>query len=117
MKQPLLLLSGLLCDETIWADIPQRLGDVADVRIISFPGFSSIHTMAEHVLAAAPDKPKRGGRFRKAAAKTAPAATAETAPPRKTAAKKAAAKKKPRKKVAAKKTEVRKSAKAASGAS
>ncbi len=69
------------------------------------------------LLAAAPDKPKRGGRFRKAAAKTTPAATAETAPPRKTAAKKAAAKKKPRKKVAAKKTAVRKSAKAASGAS
>jgi len=29
MKQPLLLLSGLLCDETIWADIPERLGDTA----------------------------------------------------------------------------------------
>src|ERR1700682_6601382 len=29
MKQPLLLLSGLLCDETIWADIPERLGDAA----------------------------------------------------------------------------------------
>ncbi|HEY8010539.1 MAG TPA: DNA topoisomerase I [Rudaea sp.] len=74
------------------------------------------------LLAAAPDKPKRGGRFRKAA-KTAPAtattatATAKAAPARKTATKKAAAKKKPRKKVAAKKTAVRKSAKAASGAS
>jgi pimeloyl-ACP methyl ester carboxylesterase len=55
MKQPLVLLSGLLCDETIWADIPHRLGDVAVVRIISFPGFSSIRTMAEHVLSEAPD--------------------------------------------------------------
>ena len=55
MKQPLLLLSGLLCDETIWADIPQRLGDAADVRIISFRGFSSIHSMADYVLSAAPD--------------------------------------------------------------
>ncbi len=55
MKQPLLLLSGLLCDETIWADIPQRLDDVADVRIISFRGFSSIHAMAEHVLSVAPE--------------------------------------------------------------
>jgi pimeloyl-ACP methyl ester carboxylesterase len=56
MKQPLLLLSGLLCDETIWADIPERLGDAADVRIVSFRGFSSIPTMAEHVLAMAPER-------------------------------------------------------------
>src|SRR6266481_5639369 len=51
MKHPLLLLSGLLCDETVWADIPERLGDAADVRIISFRGFSSIPAMAEHVFA------------------------------------------------------------------
>jgi pimeloyl-ACP methyl ester carboxylesterase len=56
MKQPLLLLSGLLCDETIWADIPERLGNAADVRIVSFRGFSSIPTMAEHVLATAPER-------------------------------------------------------------
>jgi pimeloyl-ACP methyl ester carboxylesterase len=55
MKQ-LLLLSGLLCDETIWADIPQRLGDVAEVRVVSFRGFSSIPSMAEHVLAMAPER-------------------------------------------------------------
>lgn len=56
LKQPLLLLSGLLCDETVWADIPQRLSDIADVRVISFGGFSSIPAMAEHVLAAAPER-------------------------------------------------------------
>src|SRR6202051_3459911 len=56
MKQPLLLLSGLLCDETIWADIPERLGDRADVRVMSFRGFSSIPAMAEHVLAMAPER-------------------------------------------------------------
>jgi pimeloyl-ACP methyl ester carboxylesterase len=56
MKHPLLLLSGLLCDETVWADIPERLGDVADVCIISFSGFSSISGMAEHVLATAPER-------------------------------------------------------------
>src|SRR5258708_24285340 len=56
MKQPLLLLSGLLCDETIWADIPERLGDRADVRVMSFRGFSSISAMAEHVLAMAPER-------------------------------------------------------------
>lgn len=32
MTQPLLLLYGLLCDETIWADIQARLGEIADVR-------------------------------------------------------------------------------------
>jgi len=56
MKQPLLLLSGLLCDETVWADVPQRLEDLADVRVISFRGFPSITTMAEHVLATAPER-------------------------------------------------------------
>jgi pimeloyl-ACP methyl ester carboxylesterase len=56
MKPSLLLLSGLLCDETIWADIPARLGDAADVVIVSFRGFSTISAMAEHVLAVAPDR-------------------------------------------------------------
>jgi pimeloyl-ACP methyl ester carboxylesterase len=56
MKHSLLLLSGLLCDETIWADIPDRLEDAAEVSIISFGGFSSITGMAEHVLAVAPQR-------------------------------------------------------------
>ena len=56
MKQSLALLCGLLCDETIWADIPQRLADIADVSVVSFRGFSSIHAMAEHVLAISPER-------------------------------------------------------------
>lgn len=52
--QPLILLCGLLCDETIWADVPNRLAGVADVRIMSFGGCSSIGGMADKVLAAAP---------------------------------------------------------------
>lgn len=56
MKQPLLLLSGLLCDETVWADIPERLEDVAQAKVISFRGFSSIPAMAEHVLSTAPER-------------------------------------------------------------
>jgi pimeloyl-ACP methyl ester carboxylesterase len=52
--QPLFLLCGLLCDETIWADVPARLADVADVHVVSFGGFSSIEAMAAQVLAAAP---------------------------------------------------------------
>ncbi len=50
----LLLLSGLLCDEAVWGDIPRRLADVADVRVLSFQGFSSIFAMADHVLRNAP---------------------------------------------------------------
>lgn len=53
-KRPLLLLSGLLCDETVWADIPERLADLATVQVISFRGFSSITSMAEHALSIAP---------------------------------------------------------------
>jgi pimeloyl-ACP methyl ester carboxylesterase len=56
MKQPLILLSGLLCDESIWSDIPQRLAAVADVSVISFRGFSSIQAMAGHVLEIAPQR-------------------------------------------------------------
>ncbi len=51
---PLLLLCGLLCDETVWGDIPRRLVDVADVRILSFQGFTSVFAMADHVLRTAP---------------------------------------------------------------
>ncbi|MGO8830586.1 MAG: alpha/beta fold hydrolase [Steroidobacteraceae bacterium] len=51
---PLLLLCGLLCDETVWGDIPRRLADVADVRILSFQGFTSVFAMADHVLRTAP---------------------------------------------------------------
>jgi len=39
MKQSLVLLCGLLCDETFWTDIPQRLCGVADVSVVSFRGF------------------------------------------------------------------------------
>src|SRR5260370_18424884 len=52
--QPVSLLCGLLCDETIWADIPSRLASVANTRVMSFAGFTSIAGMAGQVLAAAP---------------------------------------------------------------
>jgi len=54
MKQSLVLLSGLLCDETFWSDIPRRLAGVAQVSVVSFRGFSSIAAMARHVLDIAP---------------------------------------------------------------
>ena len=51
-----LLLSGLLCDQTVWAKVAQRLSSQCDVDIISFPNFHSIESMAEHVLDTAPEK-------------------------------------------------------------
>jgi len=54
--QPVFLLCGLLCDETIWADIPSRLASIAHARIMSFAGFTSITGMADQVLAAAPPR-------------------------------------------------------------
>jgi pimeloyl-ACP methyl ester carboxylesterase len=56
MKQSAVLLSGLLCDETFWTDIPQRLAGVAEIRVVSFRGFSSIAAMAQHVLDIAPER-------------------------------------------------------------
>jgi len=50
----LLLLSGLLCDETVWAETAQDLAFAADVRIASFQGFDSIQAMAVYVLRIAP---------------------------------------------------------------
>jgi pimeloyl-ACP methyl ester carboxylesterase len=56
MKQSVALLSGLLCDETFWSDIPQRLAGVADTQVVSFRGFASIPAMAQHVLDIAPQR-------------------------------------------------------------
>jgi pimeloyl-ACP methyl ester carboxylesterase len=56
MKQSVALLSGLLCDETFWTDIPQRLSAVAETQVVSFRGFSSIPAMAQHVLDIAPEQ-------------------------------------------------------------
>jgi len=56
MKQSAVLLSGLLCDETFWTDITQRLAGVVEIRVVSFRGFSSIAAMAQHVLDIAPER-------------------------------------------------------------
>lgn len=47
---PLILLSGLLSDETVWNDVAERLGARGDVRIVSFPNMDSIGAMADHVI-------------------------------------------------------------------
>ena len=52
----LLLLSGLLCDDTIWSDVAGLLSHSFATRIVNFPDFNSITGMAQHVLASAPDR-------------------------------------------------------------
>lgn len=52
----LLFLSGLLCDETIWADVVERLAGAADIRIVAFPGFDAIGKMAAHALSIGPER-------------------------------------------------------------
>lgn len=55
-KPRVLLLSGLLCDQTVWTKVAQRLSTHCDVDIISFVNFHSLESMAEHVLDTAPEK-------------------------------------------------------------
>lgn len=52
----LLLLSGLLCDDTVWSDVAGILSATVDTRIVNFPDFNSITRMAEHVLKTAPER-------------------------------------------------------------
>jgi pimeloyl-ACP methyl ester carboxylesterase len=47
----LALLCGLLCDEEVWREVIAALATAVDVRVFSFPDFSSIADMADHVLA------------------------------------------------------------------
>ena len=52
----LLLLSGLLSDDTPWFDVATRLSATCPVRIISFANCSSLGEMAERVLLKAPER-------------------------------------------------------------
>jgi pimeloyl-ACP methyl ester carboxylesterase len=55
-RPALLLLSGLLCDETVWDGVASRLADVVQTRAVSFAGLSSIESMAQRVLDVAPPR-------------------------------------------------------------
>ena len=50
----LLLLPGLLCDDTVWQAQCIALADIADCRVPVYRTLDSIGAMAEHVLATAP---------------------------------------------------------------
>ena len=54
-KNQLVLLAGLLCDNTVWKAVADCLAEKTHVQIFSFAGFASIEAMAAHVLEQAPD--------------------------------------------------------------
>lgn len=56
LTPPLLLLSGLLCDASIWDAQRAALADIAEVQVLDFPGIDSVQQMAAQALAAAPDQ-------------------------------------------------------------
>ncbi|WNJ87935.1 alpha/beta hydrolase [Bosea sp. 685] len=56
MKAPLLLISGMLCDETVWLPTAHALNDAADIQIINLGVTDSVEAMAEGVLARAPQR-------------------------------------------------------------
>lgn len=55
MKPVLYLLSGLLCDQTVWQAQIDNLNDICDVRAVDFQGFDDLTTMAQSVLDQAPE--------------------------------------------------------------
>lgn len=55
MKQDLYLLSGLLCDKTVWAPLLPGLEHLANVHTVDFAGFDDIGAMADLVLDNAED--------------------------------------------------------------
>lgn len=53
-KDSIVLLSGLLCNETVWKDVAKELEDSFDITMISFKGCDSIESMAKKVLENSP---------------------------------------------------------------
>lgn len=56
MKPHLLLLSGLLCDETVWSKLLPGVGRHAHTQAVDFAGFDDISAMANKVLDLAPER-------------------------------------------------------------
>jgi pimeloyl-ACP methyl ester carboxylesterase len=55
IKESIVFLSGLLCNETVWEDVSKELQDDYEVIKISFQGCNSIEDMAKKVLDTAPE--------------------------------------------------------------
>jgi pimeloyl-ACP methyl ester carboxylesterase len=55
-RQPLLLLPGLICDQTVWQQQIDALSDVAVCTCADYGSLDSLPAMAEHVLRSAPER-------------------------------------------------------------
>jgi pimeloyl-ACP methyl ester carboxylesterase len=55
-RQPLLLLPGLICDQSAWQNQMDVLADVADCTVANYGSLNSIPAMAEAVLQTAPER-------------------------------------------------------------
>ena len=53
-QMTLMLLPGLLCDQTVWAAQRAGLADLVDSRVVDYGGTDSLSAMAEVVLGQAP---------------------------------------------------------------
>jgi pimeloyl-ACP methyl ester carboxylesterase len=56
VKTPLVLVPGLLCDETVWAHQSDALADIADIQIATNGARHSLVAMAEAIIAQAPSR-------------------------------------------------------------
>lgn len=56
MKTPLVLLPGLLCDDTVWREQIAALRDVADCMVVDYGEADSLGEMARIALEAAPER-------------------------------------------------------------
>ena len=55
-RPPLLLLPGLLCDESLWAPQIDALAEQADMRVADLTRDDSVAAMAKRALDAAPGR-------------------------------------------------------------
>ncbi len=56
IRQHLILIPGLLCDERLWAHQIRHLGECAEITVADTLQDDSVGAMAERLLAAAPDR-------------------------------------------------------------
>lgn len=56
MKTPLVLLPGLLCDDSVWAPQIAAFGRERDTLVVDFRGQDSFASMADRVLELAPER-------------------------------------------------------------
>lgn len=55
-KVPLVLVSGMLCDRSVWASIAPELGDIAQIIPVDIGAVESVEAMADHLLDIAPTR-------------------------------------------------------------